>query len=297
MKKISIIIPMYNVAQYLKKCIDSVYEQELLDSEFEVVIIDDESLDDSLDKAKKHTLEKNNVIIISQKNRGLGGARNAGIEYSTGVYVLFLDSDDFLLPNKLKNIIKVANENDLDVLEFGAQGIDENGKIVYSISVCSEKIVFNGIEYYKKFRYMDSACNKLYNRDFLNKNNLRFAEKIYIEDYEFNTRVFAIAQRVMAISTFVTHFVQTTNSITRNNHPERLKKMKQDIIEVIKKIVNQKNNSSIENHDFYNQRLSYLTSTLFYQLFKNKSSYNDFIDLKSQLLKDEILFFNYPIHD
>lgn len=297
MKKISIIIPMYNVAQYLKKCIDSVYAQGLQDSDFEVVIIDDESLDDSLDKAKKLTLEKKNVIIISQKNKGLGGARNTGIEYATGTYVLFLDSDDFLLPNKLKNIIKVAKENDLDVLEFGAKGIDKNGNIVYSISVCSENMVFNGIEYYRKFRYMDSACNKLYKRDFLNKNNLRFVEKIYVEDYEFNTRVFAIAQKVMAIPTIVSHFLQSTNSITRNNHPEKLKKMKQDIIEVIKQIENQKNNSSIEKHDFYNQRLSFLTATLFYQLFKNKASYNDFVDLKSQLTNDKMLFFNYPIYD
>lgn len=288
---------MFNVAKYIEKSISSVYNQGMNEADFEVILVDDESTDSSLDIATKFTQNKSNVKIISQKNKGLGGARNTGIEYATGTYVLFLDSDDFLLPNKLKNIIKVANENDLDVLEFGAQGIDKNGKIVYSISVCSENMVFNGIEYYRKFRYMDSACNKLYKRDFLNKNNLRFVEKIYIEDYEFNTRVFAITKRVMAISTFVSHFLQTTNSITRNNHPEKLKKMEQDIIEVIKKIVNQKNNSSIEKHDFYNQRLSFLTATLFYQLFKNKASYNDFVDLKSQLTNDKMLFFNYPIYD
>lgn len=288
---------MYNVDKYIEKAICSVYNQGMSEADFEMILVDDESTDSSLDIATKLTQNKSNVKIISQKNKGLGGARNTGLGLSDGEYILFLDSDDFLVPNILNNVIKTAKVNNLDILEFGARGIDKFGQIVYSRAISSENKIFNGINYYRKFRYMDSACNKLYNRNFLNSNNLRFVEKIYIEDYEFNTRVFAIAQKVMGISTIVANFLQTENSITRNNHPDKLEKMRKDIIEVIKSIVNQKKDSNIDKSSFYNQRLSFLTATLFFQLFKNKVPYKEIVELKSQLEINDIFFINYRIYE
>ena len=294
---ISIIIPMYNVAQYISKCIESVYSQNMVISDFEVILIDDESPDDSLVIAKKLTSDKENVTIISQKNKGLGGARNTGIEAAKGEYIVFLDSDDLFLPDGITKILALAQEKKLDVLEFGAQGVNENGEIIYTISKTSNNLVYSGVEYYNKIRYMDSACNKLYRRNFLNTHNLRFIEKIYIEDYEFNTRVFNLAQRVMATSILVSSFLQTPNSITRNSSPEKKEKMKQDIIQVIKIINEQRKEVLVENKLFFNQRLSYLTATLFYQLIKNKASYQEFVSLKNQMIRDNIFFVDYSIFD
>ena len=294
---ISIIIPMYNVAQYISKCIESVYSQNMAISDFEVILIDDESPDDSLVIAKKLTSDKENVTIISQKNKGLGGARNTGIEAAKGEYIVFLDSDDLFLPGGITKILALAQEKKLDVLEFGAQGVNENGEIIYTISKTSNNLVYSGVEYYNKIRYMDSACNKLYRRNFLNTHNLRFIEKIYIEDYEFNTRVFNLAQRVMATSILVSSFLQTPNSITRNSSPEKKEKMKQDIIQVIKIINEQRKEVLVENKLFFNQRLSYLTATLFYQLIKNKASYQEFVSLKNQMIRDNIFFVDYSIFD
>lgn len=294
---ISLIIPMYNVAQYLPKCIESAYNQGMSDSEFEVVIIDDESPDNSLEIVKKLTCKKNNVTIISQKNRGLGGARNTGIENAKGDYVLFLDSDDIILPNMLKNCVVLAQKQNLDILEFGAQGINPVGKVVYTFSVSSEDKIYDGITYYHNVRYIDSACNKLYKRDFLNINNLRFIEKIFIEDYEFNTRAFYLAKRVMASSSIVSHFLQSPNSITRSNNTEKREKMKQDIMQVIKRIDIQKKTASPEKVNFFNQRLSYLTATLFYQLVKDNVSYQEYKDLKQLMVSNNIFFVDYPIYD
>ena len=288
---------MYNVAQYISKCIESVYSQNMAISDFEVILIDDESPDDSLVIAKKLTSDKENVTIISQKNKGLGGARNTGIEAAKGEYIVFLDSDDLFLPDGITKILALAQEKKLDVLEFGAQGVNENGEIIYTISKTSNNLVYSGVEYYNKIRYMDSACNKLYRRNFLNTHNLRFIEKIYIEDYEFNTRVFNLAQRVMATSILVSSFLQTPNSITRNSSPEKKEKMKQDIIQVIKIINEQRKEVFVENKLFFNQRLSYLTATLFYQLIKNKASYQEFVSLKNQMIRDNIFFVDYSIFD
>lgn len=297
MASVSIIIPMYNVAQFIEKCIKSAYDQDMQDSDFEVILVNDESPDNSLEIATRLTSERNNVTIVSQKNKGLGGARNTGVEQANGDYIIFLDSDDFLLPNMLKTAVAVAKEKDLDVLEFGAQGVDELGKIVYTKAISSGAEIFKGIDYCREIAYMDSACNKLYKRDFLNQNKLVFIEKIFIEDYEFNTRVFACAQRVMAIPTIVSHFLQNSNSITRSTNPEKIEKMKRDIIQVIRIIDNERIQALPEKVDFYNQRLSYLTATLFYQLLKANASFRSFLDLKNQLMKEQILFLDYPIYD
>jgi glycosyltransferase involved in cell wall biosynthesis len=294
---LSIVIPMYNVAKYIQSCIDSVYNIGLNTLEFEIILIDDGSPDDSLLIAKKITSDKENVTIISQDNKGLGGARNTGIDNAKGEYIVFLDSDDILLPDGIKISLALAKKNNLDVLEFGAQGITEDDETVYKISKTSNTNILNGVDYYKKVRYMDSACNKLYRRDFLNKYNLRFLEKIFIEDYEFNTRVFYQAQRVMATPFLAASFLQTPNSITRNNSPEKKEKMKQDIIQVIKRIKEQRKEALPEKAFYFNQRLSYLTATLFYQLVKNKESYSEFVNLKKKMVSEEIFFTDYPILD
>lgn len=288
---------MYNVAQYLEKCISSVYDQGLNEDCFEVIIINDESPDNSLEIATKLTINKKNVKIISQKNKGLGGARNTGIENTTGDYILFLDSDDFYLPNSLSSIINQVNVHEVDILEFGAQGIDINNKIVFSLSISSNGKIYNGVNYYQKIRYSDTACNKMYRRDFLNKNKLRFLEKIYIEDYEFNTRVLVEAEKVIAIPVIVSQFLQSPNSITRNTNNDKKEKMKTDIFNVIKKIATLKNEVGKDKEGFLNERLSFLTATLFYQLVKNKCSYNEFLKLKLKLIEEGIFFVNYPIHD
>lgn len=301
MLKLSIIIPMYNVERYIEKCVESVYNQGLKTENFEIILVDDESPDNSLAVAKKLTKNKNNVKIISQKNKGLGGARNTGMQFSTGEYFLFLDSDDWYLPETIDSVLHKAIEFDLDILEFGAQGINIDHKVVYSKSVSSNNVTLPGIEYYQKYHYMDSACNKLYKRNFLVKNNLLFMERLYIEDYEFNTRAFYKAKKVMAFDLIVAQFLQTPDSITRNVEKGKQDKMLEDILMVTKIIydqyLNDKKCNNINSSPYFEQRLSYLNVTLFYQLLKNKYSYKKIIEIKGRLEKENILFTKFPVYD
>lgn len=108
MIKLSIIIPMFNVAQYLRKCVLSAFNQGLSTNEFEIIMVDDESPDNSLDIAKDMSKTHDNITVISQKNKGLGGARNTGITHAKGEYLLFLDADDYLLPNTFKFLVDMA---------------------------------------------------------------------------------------------------------------------------------------------------------------------------------------------
>ena len=297
-KLISIIIPVYNVAHYLEKSIGSVYNQGLLENEFEVIIVDDGSTDDSLIVEQNFTKEKNNVLIVSQKNKGLGGARNTGIENAKGDYILFLDADDWILPNVLPNIIEIASENQLEILEFGAQGIDLDGTIKYDIRKKSN-LIMNGIDYYNSVRYMNSACNKIYKKDFLISNNLFFLEKIFIEDFEFNTRVFCKAKRVLGINLLVSQFLQSPNSITRNLNTNKKKKMIEDIIIVLKKTKDLYSNydSKIDRRVdvFFKERLGFIIATLFIQLLKNKMRFYEVRQIKQELLDKNLFYIDFPI--
>lgn len=292
---------MYNVASYLEKCIGSVYNQGLNEEEFEIIFVDDESPDNSLAVATSLTKDKKNVKIISQKNKGLGGARNTGMQHARGTYLLFLDSDDWYLPETVEQLLQKAIQLDLEIVEFGAQGINVDGKKVYTKSISSNDVILTGIQYYQKYYYMDSACNKLYNRDFLVRNELNFVERLFIEDYEFNTRVFYKAKKVIAVDLIVAQFLQTPNSITRNVNREKQDKMLEDIIIVTKKIYeqyrNEKNHRNLNSSPYFEQRLSFLTATLFYQLLKNKYSYKNLQEMRKRLKKENIFFVKFPIYD
>lgn len=297
MKQLSIIIPMYNVVHYLPKCIASVYNQNLRDDIFEILLIDDESPDNSLQVAQELTQSKKNVTIISQQNKGLGGARNTGIDNAKGDYIIFLDSDDWFLANSLQQVLKIVATQVLDIVEFGAQGINEDGSILYTASISSNNCITNGVAYYQKYRYLDSACNKLYNRNFLNNNNLRFIEKLFIEDYEFNTRAFIKAHKVLATNAIISCFLQTQNSITRNNSSIKKEKMKSDVIEVINRIAILKKENSQLDPNYFDQRLGYITTTLFYQLFKNKEPIIKYYNLKKSLKQADLFFLKNRVFD
>ena len=261
---------MYNVAEYLERCINSVYDQDIDESKFEIILVNDGSPDNSVEVATLMTKNRTNVKIISQKNKGLGGARNTGIDYAQGDYLLFLDSDDYLKENSLKNIVTLAIENKLEILEFGAIGVSEKGHEVYRNSKSTDTVV-SGFEYLDNINYMNSACNKLYALSFLNKYALRFKERIFIEDFEFNTRAFYYAKKVQAIANILGCFVQTANSITRNVNSEKNLKMVEDIQEVIDltlKFEKEKSNFRPNTNKIFKERIAFLTVTLLYNLMK-----------------------------
>jgi len=300
MMLLSVIIPVYNVERYIEKCILSVLQNGLREDFYEIVIVDDESPDNSMAIVSRFVQAHKNIRVISQENRGLGGARNTGIRNATGKYLLFLDADDWYLPDTIAKLIQIAESEPLEILEFGAQGIFTNNEIMYTKSIDSE--IMNGVDYYQKYRYLDSACNKLYSRDFLTAHQLFFLEKLYIEDYEFNTRALFRAKKIKATSLVAAQFLQSADSITRNAEHGKHLKMQEDIILVIKNIDafykhEVKNGTPKQASAYFEQKLAYLTVTLFFQLVKRNFTYKDIALLKKRLQKEHIFFADHPIFD
>lgn len=116
--KLSLVIPMYNVELYIEKCLNSCINQDLSSNEYEIIIVNDGSKDTSLSRAEAIARKHNNIKIISQENGGLSSARNTGLKNAKGEYIWFIDSDDWIEPNVLKNLYQIASHNNLDILRF-----------------------------------------------------------------------------------------------------------------------------------------------------------------------------------
>lgn len=299
MVDLSIIIPMYNVEQYLPRCVNSVKCLNIKPYSWEMILINDGSPDNSFQVAHKLTKDLKNITIISQKNKGLGGARNTGINNASGKYVLFLDADDLLDVNNVKQCIQAAFKDHLDILEFGAAMIKENKEVLKNIQAKSEQ-VSNGIDYQETIDYSGSACNKLYALDFLLIFNLQFMEKIYGEDFEFNTRAFFYAKRVKAIDIIAAYFVQSPNSITRNKHKETKAKYVEDYIKIIKSLHNFKgelNRLSYKQLNYLESQISKVTVNSFWFLIKNRFGISAILNHKKYLKKYNILFLDKPFKE
>ena len=116
MKQLSIIIPVYNVENYIRECLDSIFRQGLADSDFEIILVNDGTPDNSIEVVSQMLSLHNNITILNQENKGVSTARNAGFNVSQGKYVYFMDSDDLLVDNALSILLPVATSFSKDIL-------------------------------------------------------------------------------------------------------------------------------------------------------------------------------------
>lgn len=213
MMKLSIIIPMYNAASSIEKCLESTQKQDLDKSDYEVIVINDGSWDNSLEVTESVIARYNNIHVYSQENGGLSMARNAGLDKAVGDYIFFLDSDDWIAENCLKKIVRTCEENDLDMLRICAANVIE--RVAHRRFSVRENEVVTGAETLKN---VVPACAPfaIYRSSFLNKHHLRFFPGIFHEDNEFTPRAYYLAERVAGINDIIYFVYQTQGSITRS---------------------------------------------------------------------------------
>ncbi|CUQ11738.1 Hyaluronan synthase [Turicibacter sanguinis] len=216
--KISVIVPVYNVENYIVECLNSILNQTFED--IEVIIVNDGSTDNSMDKIKKIIKGNNNIQVINKNNGGLSSARNEGLMYAKGEYVIFIDSDDFIETDFLQNLYREAKQYNLDIAcggykkFFSEERIEEKKR--------KEKIIELGVVEGNQFLlaqlenqdYRMEVWDDLYRREFLLNNNLIFTEDLLHEDEEFTPKSLLLAKRVKLVNTYGYLYRQRENSIT-----------------------------------------------------------------------------------
>lgn len=205
MIKTSIIVPVYNAADYLKDCFNSIFNQT--QKEIEVIAINDGSTDESLHILEEIRIDHPNMIIFSQLNQGPGSARNKGIELATGEYIYFMDSDDCLVSDALETCYQYAKNNHLDIVMFDAKTIGDTSyeKASYynrADIIADQRNVMRGedfaINYWLK-TFCPSPCLLYISKCFFITYNLNFIPQIYYEDIEFYCKTIPLAGRIMYI--------------------------------------------------------------------------------------------------
>ena len=242
--RLSVVVPVYNVEPYLRKCVDSLLDQDLTGDEYEIVLVDDGSTDQCGAICDSYASQYAQVKVVHQPNGGLSAARNSGIDVAQGAYVVFVDSDDFIEPNVLKTLVGKAEADDLDVLRFNYRNVNERyeafepnkvGKpfVDYRDEVCDGMIFL-----VERLGFGCYAWQFVVRRGLLD--TCRFKKGIYLEDTEWTPRLLAEAQRVTSVDLMVYNYLQREGSITQNKDAEKQKKLLTDLYSLIDSMQEQK---------------------------------------------------------
>lgn len=229
---LSIIVPVYNVEKYLRKCVDSLLAQDLSPEEYEIILVNDGSTDQGGKICDEYATSHSNLIVIHQQNGGLGAARNSGIDAAQGKYIQFVDSDDYLEPNVLKALVEKMESDKLDVLRFNYRNVNEQYEVVepnkdpkrfvnYSDEVCDGLIFLN-----KRLGPACYACQFLVRRDLLT--DCKFKGGIYFEDTEWTPRMLLKSNRAASTDMLVYNYLVREGSITQSVDEKKKRKVLDD---------------------------------------------------------------------
>ena len=199
--KISVIIPVYNTEDYLEETLMSLLNQTMID-DIEVLMIDDGSTDDSRYIIEKYAIDYDNFHAYHKKNEGQGVARNYGLSLAKGEYIHFLDSDDYLPPKAYETLYDLAFKNKSDMvcgnaLRFSGYNVWEDIIFKNSFNTISDDVDNTNLSEFPQFVWDTVSWNKLYKKDFLLNNNLKFPnKKIFFEDLLFSLESYILAENI-----------------------------------------------------------------------------------------------------
>lgn len=216
MIKISVIIPVFNLAKIIKRTLDSVFNQSY--KNFEIIIIDDESTDNSINVINEYFINKEvDYRIIRQENAGVSGARNRGIKEAKGDYIYFLDGDDYIHEDTFLEFIKEIEKTEADVLYCGYSTVDENGNILAKVDTKIKELMI-GKEMALNMIYAKEYINMItgmYKTSIIKENNIRFdTNRKYAEDFAFTIKCLIASKKVKAVEKNLAYYVRWIGSST-----------------------------------------------------------------------------------
>ncbi len=215
---ISIIIPVYNGnSHYLPECLDSIWNQKINDTLYEVLCVDDCSIDDTLEWLQEQKQKHSNLNIIQNtKNIRQGGARNNGIKHANGHYILFIDQDDYYHTNSLSKVIEHITKHDLDILICdSAYQLRDHESNQQQLNFKYTDIT-DGISFVKKNGWVFAPWRLCVRKDFLLSNNIKFEENVRIEDVDWAVKLLFYAKKVQYLPIILIHYNKGTTGTTDN---------------------------------------------------------------------------------
>lgn len=252
MRKVSIIIPVYNAEKTIEKCVSSILKQTY--KNYEVLLIDDGSSDNSLDVIQKYKKHEN-IKVLTQENHGVAYTRNRGIKEATGDYIMFIDNDDFIDSDYIEKHITAISKENSDIVMSGYRRINVENKVLHE-----EKLRDT---YWSRF-IVTAPWAKVYRRDFLLKNNIEFLSYGIGEDVYFNLLIYSFEPKITILNYIGYNWFFNTKSVSNTSQKGLNKNV--DILFLLNKI--------IEKYDSIDGYLSYylIRYYIWYLLFSGRNA-------------------------
>lgn len=293
-KLVSMIIPVYNVENYIRKCLESVINQTY--KNLEILLINDGSRDNSRKIIEEYLVDKR-IRIIDSENRGVSSARNIGLKEARGVYIYFLDSDDYIDKNTIEYLVNEIKKDNVDCLIHGI--LKETPPKIEEIKVTYNKIpkFLTGKEYlniaFNNKIFRPEVWNKFYKKEIILRNNIRFIEGKKYEDFLFSILYLLHCTSVKVISNPFYHYIQREGSITYKLDRKKI----DDILWMMEKIEIELNRNFIillENKNFkvYMIKWCLANTVMKFDYYKNYYGF-DKAKLELEYLINNKIFIKY----
>ena len=216
---------MYNAEKFISKCISSIREQNIPSDQYEIIVINDGSTDNSIKIAEDCLKDIEHHTLLTQENQGQASARNKGIALANGKYLMFVDADDWLLPNTIKKLLVCAEKNKTEITFSACRIMSKNGEYHFSNDFPHYEIITEGVyALLNDLIIIGSVWGQLYEKQFLKSNNICFASGIKHEDVFFSILCTIRAKRIISIDLCTYVYCWNEGSTDRSFDCENFKK-------------------------------------------------------------------------
>lgn len=243
--KFSIIIPVYNVEKYIDRCLKSIVSQSY--DNYEVIIVNDGTKDNSVQIINKYTKKYKQFKLYNKENGGLSDARNYGLDYITGDYLLFIDSDDYINKDLLKELNNTLNEKEYDLIKYKLQLVDDDGNFIREESGLNISKEVSLSEIFAE-EFCEPAWTYCYNVKFWRENNFKYIKGKIHEDFGLTPQIIMSASSIYYLNYIGYNYVQRENSIMTTKSIEKDIKKAYDMLEQFDRLIkiNYKNENYIK---------------------------------------------------
>ncbi|WP_010178385.1 glycosyltransferase family 2 protein [Aquimarina agarilytica] len=289
---LSIIIPVYNVENFIERCVRSIADQLKDYSDIELILIDDGSSDNSLNKLMILSQEYQFLKLDNKENGGVSETRNLGIKKAKGKYLWFVDSDDYIDINFISEAYKILLKEEPDIFLFGHKIVSAEGDVYSSITYENE--VLNSQDLIEKKVYVNSVCFKIIKKEIIEKGKILFdTSVITAEDFEFSFKLHYLSNKIITTKLTPYNYVVNLNSVSNKRSKSHLLNLANDSVVIALKL-NQflKKKSNINRNIFFKFWLNNYLYGLFFSLFRFNYDYLTIKGVIKDLKKESI----YPLN-
>ena len=282
--KFSIIIPAYNGEEYIDRCLNSILNQKY--DNFEAIVVNDGSIDNTQVIIDKYVKKDKRFISYKKKNGGLSDARNYGLKYTTGDYLLFIDCDDYFEKDFLEVLNNTLINNNYDLVKFMTKLVDDNGQFIRAEIGFNESRVIS-VEEVFKLEFCEPAWTYCYKKSFWDFNKFKYVKDKIHEDFGLTPQIIMMAKEIYCLNYHGYNYVQRSGSIMSTHSKEKDLKKAYDMLEQYDRLI-KINYDSNDNLDIYN---SFLANSVISKAktLKGKDRFNYIKELRSRKVFDLLL--------